>query len=1231
MFIVKNVDVELCGVGIASGGMYEMTGPESNLDKLIEMCQRVGDFDFETKLPADSSRKKKQVERRNHVRTLTRGGLSPLNRITMGPATRASLFIPADACYLAFLHPAKALEKALEATNISDDPWAYLLLIGGFAFFDADRKLQSVNALSLTPTRHEMHFDGPHEMDSEDIARLRVQGRLHEVFMDALQEQGLHECAWVHPNETIGDIATRESEPDAPGTRKQFAYGALVYITESGEGICFGVALNKPAALRARSFKSHHDLFHNIKQIKKKVERDIDKMKTESARVSKFTDGEPRGVHNHSTCRWLPMGIMALILMPLLSCLVTVLTLGTLAWYDTRIFDIVATLVWFNLYVGTTWHPLRDTAGGGIGMHSPQRLFYIRAFLAAIPILLSLILIGVYLFNWQAHAKAVEHVHATMKILNELLVFVALPALIYHFRLLTCRDVSRAMASEYAAVQQLVKLSVQQGHLKRESTDKSVADTHKGPHPTRTTTYLAQSPPPSPPQDAMRVPKQIKFAPSSVEVSATLDDGIDEEVTQVNEITIVAQPISITQSQSSTSTMEKPFKPIRRQKKDARRSSVQRTKVKRLGELLYEIDLVPPEGFTAEEVAVAIRMQLAFRGFQARKRMREERGARLDALMYFSVPIYACTLFKVASGSALSYLTDRTSLIDNGILYSLLGLVPCIVCLFLKDLRKKPLPRFSLAHGMFFVAVLYRLCFVAAKVDSIIFAELRERYGTESALPPIGALAFHYTLYMSVTAIGGQALNLVATRNGCVHLMFFFQFFDFFFVYVFFNTRSIEADGGITGIWILQQCLMQVIVFLRNSGTFDAITRLVLRRLLAATGSQGTVQLTLNDPVYRLQYLARMAIQFDLADWTAVLLTPSVVTFFVWRDGYFTLENTGIFVNGCLLRGLWIRFVLLLVFKQVGSTLGRMLMNRKMRKTLLGKKTIHGRSQVVIKALSAHKVSLKRATLGEESKGMLGKKEAKAQEDLGLTEEQRFAIGNELLMSAMNYKVLVRKQLKHVKFYTMVTLLQLFVAMPIRQTAMKETYSGNVTESLALLSLTKSNFDLVRLGHTSPSVGSHPHDTLLHTNRSSHSRAAFLMPDLFYVVPQQSSWVYVPPVMRYYADEQLQRTLQSSRFPAGVVACTSTGWQPHRSDAGFTVFMGVALVVAVLVMQLLCMKLIFKMSPQETRELRRKLCTIGCNRLRGRQKPPGRARTTHETHHKADESDTAATDIAECV
>ena len=33
----------------------------------------------------------------------------------------------------------------------------------------------------------------------------------------------------------------------------------------------------------------------------------------------------------------------------------------------------------------------------------------------------------------------------------------------------------------------------------------------------------------------------------------------------------------------------------------------------------------------------------------------------------------------------------------------------------------------------------------------------------------------------------------------------------------------------------------------------------------------------LSDPLYRLQYIARLAIQFDLADLTALLLTPLAV------------------------------------------------------------------------------------------------------------------------------------------------------------------------------------------------------------------------------------------------------------------------------------------------------------------------------------------------------------------
>ena len=1180
MFVVTDVNIQIGGVsaGGNNSGMYEMVGPKANLNKLIGMCKMVDEFKFTSQLPTRSSRKMKQAEQRNYVKAMTRGPLSPLSAIQMGRDERTSLGIPLDARYLAFVHPAKALEKALEATNISDEPWAYLLLLGGFAFFDEERKLQSVNALSLTPTHVEMQFQGPHVVQLSALASLRKQGRLHEVFLDALQDQGLRECTWVHPNEKLRINPGDDEEPSLSISQDHpHNYGALVYVKDNGEGICFPVALNLESlsVRKGDSTISSNDLFHKMKS---KITRDFQKMKIESANVAKFTESDAsRGLK----------GILALVLVPLLSCMVTVVTLGSLARYDTRIFDIVATLLWFNLYIGTTWRPLHDTAGVGIWMHSPMRLMCIRAFLAAIPVVLTLALTFTHVAHWKKHDAAIEHVHVTIKVMNEFLVFVALPGLIHYFRSITCRDVIKDMGVKYDAVNQLARVSVKQyttspslfktASISQPSVESS-EEGDRGPQPALL--LATQSPPPSPPsppeeadvREGSLSAKVVTIAPEAGTPIDTTDSVATDKMDALAEHKITVEQVDVSQSdrrgQGRARSASRGTSKSAPAKKSARRASMmKRTQVKRIGEVLYDVDLLPPLGFTAQEVAVAIKLQLAFRSFQARKRMREEREARVHALRYFSVPIYVWTLFKVASGSVLGYLDDN-GIIDHGILYSLLPLIPCIICLLVKDLRKEPLPSFSLAHGVFFVAVLYRLCFVATKLGALILFELQERYGTESALPPIGAMTFHYALYTSVTAIGGLTLSLVATKNACVHLMFFFQFFDFFFVYIFFNLRSINADAGITVTWFFQQVLMQAVVCLRNSGTTDALTRIALEKITAAVGCQQAMNVTLDDPLYRLQYLARMAIQYDIADWTSVLLTPSIVTFFVWRDGYFTLENTGIFVNSCLLRGLWARFLLLLLFKPIGSSLGRLLMNRKMRKTLLGKKTLHGRSQVIIKALSAHKVSLTRSTLGEASRGMFSHKEAKAQEDLGLTEEQRFAIGDELLMSAMNYRVLIRKQLKHIKFYTMVMLLQLFVALPVRQTAIKEVFNSNVTDSIADMDLNRSNYDLLRATY----------------GKGANSTG---LPDLLYVVAQQTSWIYVPPVVRYHTDGQLQTTLQSSRVSEDVVACTSLGWQRRFNDPGLSVFLGLVMLFVVVSVQLMCMRLMLNISPQEWRALRK--------------------------------------------
>lgn len=65
----------------------------------------------------------------------------------------------------------------------------------------------------------------------------------------------------------------------------------------------------------------------------------------------------------------------------------------------------------------------------------------------------------------------------------------------------------------------------------------------------------------------------------------------------------------------------------------------------------------------------------------------------------------------------------------------------------------------------------------------------------------------------------------------------------------------------------------------------------------------------------RRQFLARIAIQFDIADITAIILVPTLVTVCVWRDGFFSLQDTSVLVRDCELPYIWRRFLVLLLIK----------------------------------------------------------------------------------------------------------------------------------------------------------------------------------------------------------------------------------------------------------------------------------------------------------------------------
>ena len=105
--------------------------------------------------------------------------------------------MPEEATHYAFLYPAtagKSMEEALENLDLADELWAFLLLVGGFCYFqeapatrdsNAGGKTFTLirsNALVLIPGDEVMDFDGPFTSQPEGDRRPQISrphGRRH--------------------------------------------------------------------------------------------------------------------------------------------------------------------------------------------------------------------------------------------------------------------------------------------------------------------------------------------------------------------------------------------------------------------------------------------------------------------------------------------------------------------------------------------------------------------------------------------------------------------------------------------------------------------------------------------------------------------------------------------------------------------------------------------------------------------------------------------------------------------------------------------------------------------------------------------------------------------------------------------------------------------------------------------------------------------------------------------
>ena len=279
-----------------------------------------------------------------------------------------------------------------------------MLLIGGFAYFDRARLPISISALSLAPSVKKFQLKGPHKASPEAIEALVRLQRLSPVTLQTFEEQGLRSFAWVHADEELRlPLPSRAPEAAVNAAEKMtrkdldvdgdigkagggitlseevsYPFGAFVYTTAGnpvffaldrqagvsdeeleiygGAGTRLGAAItvglvdmaaNVVTGVVSADFgAAAQDFLGYFKNLANVVNADILKSENEQKMLSMVTGSQ--GKVAVATWRWV--GALTLeALMPTYSATILIVCLGSVARYDTRAYDVIATLFWFNL------------------------------------------------------------------------------------------------------------------------------------------------------------------------------------------------------------------------------------------------------------------------------------------------------------------------------------------------------------------------------------------------------------------------------------------------------------------------------------------------------------------------------------------------------------------------------------------------------------------------------------------------------------------------------------------------------------------------------------------------------------------------------------------------------------------------------------------------------------------------------------------------------------------
>ena len=134
------------------------------------------------------------------------GYLSPPHQVTIQGRRARLSGIPTNAISYAFAYPLACLAGRYEelAPHAGAQPWLYFFLLGGYCYFDAQRRLLQTNAFVMTPQPHGLTMIGPFEPAAAAVAALRRQTRLLDTTLEPLRAQGFVRWAWINPGEKPG-------------------------------------------------------------------------------------------------------------------------------------------------------------------------------------------------------------------------------------------------------------------------------------------------------------------------------------------------------------------------------------------------------------------------------------------------------------------------------------------------------------------------------------------------------------------------------------------------------------------------------------------------------------------------------------------------------------------------------------------------------------------------------------------------------------------------------------------------------------------------------------------------------------------------------------------------------------------------------------------------------------------------------------------------------------------